>query len=193
MKTIITCGILAGALALTANAEGEGRPDRERPGREHPRGGEGRPEMRDGREGKEGKRGPHMAPPDEMFRQMDTDGDGNISKQEFFASPRLERLPEDKRGVIFDRLDGNADGQISREEIRRMRDDAERKVREGFRKLDVDGSGGLNFEEFSQGEFFGKLPEDRRRQIFERMDTDGSGEITAEDRPEGPPPHKRPR
>ncbi|MDP4625249.1 MAG: hypothetical protein NWT08_08945 [Akkermansiaceae bacterium] len=184
MKTIITCSILVGAMAFSANAEGEDRPNRERP-----RGGEGRMEER---EGKEGRRGPHMAPPGEMFLQMDTDKDGNISKAEFFAAPRLERLPEDKRALIFERLDGNSDGVVTRQEIFKMRDDAERKAVDGFHKLDADGSGGLNFEEFSQGEFFGKLPEERRRQMFERMDTDGSGEITAEDRPKGPPPHKRP-
>ncbi|MGJ8645059.1 MAG: EF-hand domain-containing protein [Luteolibacter sp.] len=180
MKIIITSSILILALAISANAEDEGRPERERP-----RGGEGRAE------GKEGRRGPHLAEADEMFRKMDTDGDKNISKEEFFAAPRLERLPEDKRDLLFERLDGNGDGMISRQEIFKMRNDAERKAVDGFRKLDADGSGGLNFEEFSEGEFFSKIPEQRRRLMFDRMDTDGSGEITAEDRPKGPP-NKRP-
>ena len=68
-----------------------------------------------------------------------------------------------------------------------MRHDAERRAKDEFRELDADKSGGLNFEEFSKGKFFGKLPEAKRRQIFARMDTDGSGEINADDRPKGPP------
>lgn len=176
MKIIITSSILVLALTVSVNAEGEGRPERERP-----RGGEG----------KEGRRGPHLAEADKMFRLMDTDGDRNISKEEFFAAPRLERLPEEKKELLFDRLDGNGDGVIGRQEIFRMLNDAERKAVEGFRKLDANGSGGLDFEEFSQGKFFSKIPEQRRRLMFDRMDTDGSGEITAEDRPKGPP-NKRP-
>lgn len=122
-----------------------------------------------------------------MFRRMDRDGDGKISKREFFASPRMERLPVEKREEIFARLDRDGDGFLTHREIMAMRHDAERRVRDGFRKLDTDNSGGLSFEEFSEGEFASKLPEEKRRQIFDRMDTDGDGEITAADRPEGAP------
>lgn len=43
----------------------------------------------------------------EMFKRMDTNGDGVISKQEFMEQA-------EKR---FKRLDANGDGQITREEI----------------------------------------------------------------------------
>lgn len=168
MKTILAGGILAGLLASAAMAEGERRPDRERPPRD-------------------GERRPQRGGPDEMFKHMDRDGDGKISKREFFASPRMERLPAEKREEIFGRLDQDGDGFLTREEIRAMRQDAERRMREGFRKLDTDKSGGVSFAEFSAGEFASKLPEEKRRQIFDRMDTDGDGEITAADRPKGPP------
>jgi Ca2+-binding EF-hand superfamily protein len=122
-----------------------------------------------------------------MFGFMDRDGDGKISKREFFASPRMERLPEEKRQEIFTRLDRDGDGFLTEREIRAMRHDAERRMREGFRKLDTDNSGGVSFAEFSMGEFAKKLPEEKRRQIFDRMDTDGNGEINGEDKPKGPP------
>lgn len=118
---------------------------------------------------------------------MDRDGDGNISKREFFASPRMEKLPENKREEFFERLDRDGDGLIKREEIVAMRRDNERRAMGRVRKLDTNKSGGLDFEEFSKGELFGKLPEEKRRQIFTRMDTDGNGEINGADKPKGPP------
>lgn len=166
-------------------AEGERRPEGDG---KRPPGGEMRPkgegEMRPKREGE--MRPPH-GPPDDMFKHMERDGDGKISKREFLASPRMERLPAEQREAIFGRLDRDGDGFIEPEEIRAMRRDNERRVKDGFRKLDADKSGGLNFDEFSRGELFGKLPEEKRRQIFARMDTDGNGEINAADKPKGPP------
>lgn len=190
MKMIITCGILAGVMVSTVYAGGE-----ERLPHEGGRGERGRMEGGGEGERKEGRRGGGGKDGEGMFRRMDQDGDGGISRAEFFSAPRVERLPEEQRGLIFMRLDENGDGVVSRQEIRRVRDDEERERRAmgDFRKLDADGSGGLSFEEFSKGEFFAKLPEERRREIFSRMDTDGSGEITAEDRPKGPPRHRRPR
>jgi hypothetical protein len=99
----------------------------------------------------------------------------------------MERLPAEQREAIFGRLDRNGDAFLGPEEIRAMRRDNERRMKEGFRKLDTDKSGGLSFDEFSKGELFGKLPEEKRRQIFTRMDTDGNGEINRADKPKGPP------
>lgn len=187
MRTTLVTAIFLGRLVGAAIAEGDGsHGDGENP---HHWGKEGH----HGEKGVETQRGgsPPFRSHGEMFRRMDRDRDGKITKEEFLSSPRLARLPEEKRDKFFSRLDRDNDGLISREEIREMRNDAQRGARDEFRKLDVNGSGGLDFSEFSKGEFFGKLPEEKRRQIFERMDTDGSGEITAEDHPKGPP-HRRP-
>lgn len=181
MKTLVFFGLWAGVMATSAVAE-EG--DASRPERKGPHGDRGKGHH----EGRHGK--PPFGPHGDMFRMMDKNGDGNITKEEFFAGPRLERLPVEQRETIFARLDRDGDGVISHEEIREMRRDAENRAKREFRQLDKDGSGGLSFEEFSAGEFFRKLPEEKRRQIFNRMDTDGNGEITAEDKPKGPPRRK---
>ncbi len=175
MKMILAGGMLAGLLSSVAMGQGERRPEEPRPPRE-------------------GERRPHLMGPEEMFKHMDRDGDGNISKREFFASPRMEQLPEEQRNAFFTRLDRDEDGSISREEIRMMRQQAARRAREDFRKLDVDKSGSVSFEEFSKGEFISKLPEEKRHQMFKRMDTDGNGVVNGADRPQGPPkkPEMRP-
>lgn len=182
MKTILAGGLLTGLLASMLMAEGERLPGGEKPQRE----GE--------RSQRDGERRPHLGGPEEMFKHMDKDGDGKISKREFFASPRMKGLPEEKREAFFERLDSDGDGFVSGDEIRAMRQQADRRAMEGFRKLDTDGSGGVSFEEFSKGEFSSKLPEEKRRQVFKRMDTDGNGEINGTDRPKRVPekPNVRP-
>lgn len=166
MKTILVGGLLIGLLASVLMAEGEQFP-----------GGE--------RQQRDSERRPQPGSPEEMFRHMDRDGDGKISKREFFAAPRMKNLPEEKREAVFGRLDSDGDGCLSGEEIRAMRHQAERRGMEGFRKLDTDGSGGVSFEEFSKGELSSKLPEEKRQQVFKRMDTDGNGEINGADKPKG--------
>jgi Ca2+-binding EF-hand superfamily protein len=190
MKTTLLTAILSGIFVPVAMAEATGRPEKEdrlRPEGRHEKEG-GRHMERD----KDGRRWDHppFAGPGDMFKRLDKDLDGNISKEEFFADQRFERMPEEKRDKFFERLDRNRDGMIGKEEVREMRQDAERRAKEQFRQLDEDESGGLCFAEFSKGEFFAKLPEEKRRQIFGRMDTDGSGEINAEDQPKGPPLRK---
>ena len=141
----------------------------------------------------------HLVGKEEMFKRMDRDSDGKITKSEFFASPRIEQLSEEQRNALFARLDRDEDGLISREEIRMLRQQAERRARDDFRKLDVDKNGSVNFEEFSKGKFISKLPEEKQRQIYSRMDTDGNGVIDGADRPQVPPgktemrPERKPR
>ena len=117
------------------------------------------------------------------FQRMDTDGDHLISKREFAQLPRLSRLQEAKRNEIFSRLDKDADGNLTKSEVQQMlRGGDPRKI--DFKRLDTNKSGGLDFCEFSQGNFFKKLPEKKRRQIFKRLDPDGNREISPKDQPE---------
>lgn len=193
MKTILVTAILAGILVPAVMAEGDAR--EERPEHPRPKGLQdkqgGKHIEKEGRE-KDGHERPPLGNPEEMFKRMDKDHDGKISKEEFLSAKHLQRLPEEKREKLFSRLDRDNDGIISKDEIRAMKQDAERKVKDQIRQLDKDKSGGISFAEFSKGKFFSKLPEDKRRQIFERMDTDGNGEINAEDHPKGPPHRKSP-
>ena len=81
--------------------------------------------------------------------------------------------PEELDSALFDRLDANADGLLSREEFTADRLRAAR--REAiqariFTHLDADGSGGLSREE---------LPDPSRR--LESMDSDDDGTVTREE------------
>lgn len=174
MKTIpvsfLLAGILAPSVALAQPQEPAGQPR-----------GEGK------REGR--PPGPPFA---ELWKQVDRNADGFLSKAEFDAMPRTAKLPEDKRTAIFARLDKDGDGKLSREELGRFVNkphDGEGPPRKRLWELDLDKSGGVDFEEFKKGELFKKLPAEKQAEVFKRLDTDGDGVITPKDRPE---PLKRP-
>ncbi len=120
----------------------------------------------------------------EAWVQADKDGDGKISKEEFKAMPRIQKLPEEKQDKIFARLDKDGDGSLSREEISNFQRPRNGKPMRRLWQLDTDKSGGISLEEFKQGEFFKKLPVERMEALFRRLDTDGDGLITPKDKPE---------
>ena len=131
------------------------------------------------------RRGPSR-PFVEAWKLADTDKDGFISKAEFNAMPRIMNLPEEKRENLFKRLDKDADGRLSRDELApfgKSHDGPDQPMKRLW-QLDSDKSGGISFEEFKAGQLFMKLPPAKQEAVFRRLDTDGDGVITPKDRPE---------
>jgi Ca2+-binding EF-hand superfamily protein len=134
--------------------------------------------------------GPHPAKGfSEAWNQADLNHDGRMSREEFKAMSRVRMLPEEKQDKIFDRLDKDGDGVVSHEEISRFGHPHDGKALRRLWELDVDKSGGISLDEFSEGQLFKKLPPPRMEELFRRLDTDGDGLITPKDKPE--PPEKR--
>jgi Ca2+-binding EF-hand superfamily protein len=99
----------------------------------------------------------------------DTDGDGRISREEFM------QLSEER----FTRLDVNADGYLSQDELLGMR----RSMRGGrpdgemLRSLDTDGDGALSLAELQV-----RRP-DMTAERFNEIDRNGDGLLTPDERP----------
>lgn len=140
-----------------------------------------------------GERGePHGLPHPFLaaWKLADTDHDGFISAAEFAAMPRLQKIPAEKRDHLFQRLDKDADGKLSRDELGPLtKMDGPGPPRQPLWELDADKSGGVSLEEFKAGHFLRKLPPEKQQELFKRLDTDSDGVITPKDHPQSPFKH----
>jgi Ca2+-binding EF-hand superfamily protein len=109
---------------------------------------------------------PDARNPRASFRQLDTDGDGRIHRDE---------LPEEMR-ALFERFDANADGFVDENEVKRMALSA-REARNGpnalmrrVMELDVDGDGRLHRDELPEAMAY-------LRREFDEVDVNGDDYI----------------
>ena len=58
--------------------------------------------------------------PEEIFKKLDADGDGNVTLEEFKKGPKSKEHPE-KAEEIFKKIDANSDGNITLEEFKAHR------------------------------------------------------------------------
>lgn len=65
---------------------------------------------------KEGDKGKPKMSPEEMFKKLDKDGNGSVSKEEYMASPGAKKDAA-KAAERFGKMDKNSDGSLSKEEM----------------------------------------------------------------------------
>ncbi|MGR3511443.1 MAG: EF-hand domain-containing protein [Paracoccaceae bacterium] len=85
---------------------------------------------------------------DNRFAELDTNGDGTISQDEFVAGQAARA--EDRAARMFERLDADGDGTLSRDVIESGRRGGmgERMIS----RFDEDSSGGISAEEFEEAQ-----------------------------------------
>ncbi len=110
------------------------------------------------------------------MQDADTDGDGFVSKAEFTVA-HTARIEE-----RFARMDTDADGLLSQQEIDAVRENmrgkhkrhGKKRMEARFTKLDADASGGLSRTELEESS---RWDEER----FLAADADGNGELTMDE------------
>ncbi|MCG6882965.1 MAG: calcium-binding protein [Silicimonas sp.] len=83
---------------------------------------------------------------DNRFSDLDANGDGSVNLDEFKAA-QVARA-EERATEMFERLDADGDGVLSRDVLERGRGDA-RGIRM-IERFDADNSGGVSAEEFEE-------------------------------------------
>jgi len=89
---------------------------------------------------------------EQLFKSVDYGADGEIYYLEFLAAT-LEahgRITEERLADAFDRIDSDDSGVISKENLSELlgKDYSEEKIELMLKETDLDGDGGISFEEF---------------------------------------------
>ncbi|OWV72691.1 calcium-binding protein [Rhizobium sp. R339] len=143
--------------------------------------------------------------------ELDTDGDGYVSKAEFVAA-RPSDVSEDQAGTLFDSFDSEGTGSLSVDALAEAMS-AQRSERAGgppplrevddelasrLSELDTDGDGLVSKAEFVAGRP-SDVSEDQAGTLFDSFDTEGAGSLSVDalteamsaqssERPNGPTP-----
>ena len=110
------------------------------------------------------------------FVRFDQNKDGGLNISEFSEMMKLSSKHIINPEHLFQRLDRNKSGVIEPEEL-----SAKPRLNKpyiDFMAYDKNGSGGVDYSEYSQIPLVCKWPDDRRKQLFQRIDADFDGELT---------------
>ena len=83
---------------------------------------------------------------DNRFADIDTNGDGSVTEAEFVA--HAEAKARDRAAQMFDRLDADGDGALSRDVLESRSGRGGDRMERMLSRVDTDNSGGVSEEEF---------------------------------------------
>ena len=124
---------------------------------------------------------------DRVFRAMDLNGDGKLSKDEIkggYAEYFGRSLNDEEVDEMFDKVDADGSGAIDYSEfvVATMNEKnllSNNKLQSAFKMFDKDGGGSISIDEIKQVLSFGQnLDEEVVKKIINQVDADGDGEIS---------------
>ncbi|ARO33897.1 calcium-binding EF-hand domain-containing protein (plasmid) [Rhizobium sp. NXC14] len=136
-------------------------------------------------------------PPDDddqlapMLSDLDTDGDGLVSKAEFVAG-RPSDVSEDQAGTLFDSFDSEGAGSLSVDALSEAMSAQQSERPQGpppsededefaslLSDLDTNGDGVVSLDEFMAGKP-DNVTESQASQLFDLLDTSGTGSLSTQ-------------
>lgn len=159
-------------------------------------------ELREIRQSRNGERPAHGM---RRLMELDSDGSGGVSIEEFRAAELFANLPPERVEAMFRRLDTDGDGEISPKDrpefpsagrkpsgprgerergnrpMRPERGDRPEAHRRLFSRLDVDQSGSLDFEQFRKSPGIATMDEDAQEKLFLGLDGDNDKKLSIEE------------
>jgi len=127
---------------------------------------------------------------DKVFRAMDANGDGKLSKAEIkngYLEYFGKSLTDEQIDDMFAQVDADGNGEIDYSEfvVATMNEKnllSNNKLHTAFKMFDKDGGGSISTDEIKQVLSFGQnLDEAVVQQIIEQVDKNGDGEISYEE------------
>ncbi|ANL75838.1 EF-hand-like domain-containing protein (plasmid) [Rhizobium phaseoli] len=125
--------------------------------------------------------------------QLDTDGDGYVSKAEF-AAARPSDVMEDQAGTLFDSFDSEGTGSLSLDALAEAMSAQQSECADGppppppaddgelssmLLDLETDGDGLVSLEEFMAGKP-DDVTESQASQLFALLDSSGTGSLSVQ-------------
>ena len=111
-------------------------------------------------------RGKKKHNPEKLFVKLDTNGDGELSMEEFKDQRQREDLKQEMMDERFKTLDSDDNGTVSLEEFTTRKEKSkEERIKERFEKMDTDGNGSIDFKEYQAHveQMEGRMKHKRRR------------------------------
>jgi len=118
-------------------------------------------------------KGADSAKSEELFKKIDTDGDGSLSKTESDAfKDKAKKADSLLQSFLFSlRSDGTQNTQTA----------STNDFASAFQQVDSDSSGGISKDEFSSAFGDSRLGGDRLSQLFSALDGDGDGSVSQDE------------
>ena len=122
-----------------------------------------------------GPKGADSSKSEELFKKIDSDGDGSISKAESDAFKDKARKADDLLQSFLFSLQTNA------AQTTKATADSDADEQSAFDAIDSDANGGISQDEFSAAFKDSRLNSDRLNELFSALDGDGDGSVTQDE------------